>query len=99
MKMVREQILPMGLNTSMCCVGTELVPCWSFRTPTRDFHAFSLSLLKTKVASFARKEDIKQLEDEIELVNIEEGDLELFASQDEEFILEVENDTAQGAEG
>ena len=97
--MIREKILPLGLNTAMCCIGTELAPCWSFRTPTADWHAFTLKLLVQKVKAFATAEDAEILESEIDLIQIEETDLELFASQDEALLLELENNnTARSAE-
>ena len=97
--MIREKILPQGLNTALCCVGTELVPCWSFRTPTADWHAFSLKLLVAKVKICGTDEDVEILESEIDLIQIEETDLELFASQDEALLLELENNnTARSAE-
>lgn len=89
----------MGLNTTLCCVGTELKPCWSFRSQTTDWHAFTLKLLLAKVRCFGTNEDAEILEAEIDLIQIEETDLELFASQDEALLLELENNnTARSAE-
>ena len=97
--MIREKILPLGLNTTLCCFGTELVPCWSFRSDKQDFNAFSLKLLVARVKICGTNEDVEILESEIDLIQIEETDLELFASQDEALLLELENNnTARSAE-
>jgi hypothetical protein len=89
---IREQILPMGLNTAFCAVGTELKLCWSYRSQTADWQAPTLRQLMAAVTFYVLQEDVEVLQAEINLLQIEDSDLELFASQDEALLLEVEND-------
>jgi hypothetical protein len=88
---IREQILPKGLNTCLCVVGTELVLCWSYRTGTADWQAPTLRQLMATISFNASQEDVEVLQAEINLLQIVNSDLELFASQDEALMLELEN--------
>jgi hypothetical protein len=85
--LIREQILPQGLNTALVCTEDGLVPCWNFRTPSREIRAFSLNVLVLKVQLFGSAEDAEVLQDEIDLFQITQEDLDLFAAQDEEYLL------------
>ena len=89
---IREKLLPMGLNTCLCAVGTEFQLCWSYRSQTGDWQAPSLRQLMATVIFDVSEEDRKILQAEINLLQIEDWDLELFASQDEALILELESD-------
>ena len=83
-----EQILPLGLNTALVYTEDGLVPCWSFRTPSRDVFAFGLNFLVLKVQLCGTPEDAEFLQAEIDHIQIEQKDLDLFASQDEEYLLQ-----------
>jgi hypothetical protein len=85
--LIREQILPPGLNTAIVFSADGLVPCWAFKTTKGELFAFDLNVLVLKVRLFGSTEDAEVLQDEIDLIEVKQEDLDLFASQDEEYLL------------